>query len=271
MIVDINYIKNVLQADIEDSQIQYLLHHYFEDICEEINIETTLSDQSISDIALTTTDEMPMLGYNDTSLFQDAIIYAIACHLNNTGVTVVDMPNVLYNEYISLLDISTLSENENGDFIITFCDLYKYCLGELKEYLNDTTQTGYVRRLLNLDPAIVSDAEIEFLIEHYTNYLSELEPNADKESIYFKQAVYMQVACHIYRTNPTAIIAPSEYRVDEVSEVFDLAFDKFGNTWCDLAEEALADLRKKSYKNYGIKVFDRPGARTKYNAWGPTR
>lgn len=268
MIVDINYIRNVLQIDVDDSQLQYLLHHYFEDICEEINIETTLEEQSMSDIALATTDEMPMLGYNDTSLFQDTIIYGIACHLSNIGIDVVQVPNVLYNEYISLLDVSTLS-NEGDTYIITFCDLYKYCLSELKAYLNDTSQTGYVRRLLNLDPVIVNDREIEFLIDHYTNYLSEIVPDADTESVYFKQAVYMQVACHIYRTNPTAIIAPSEYRVDEVSEVFDLAFDKFGNTWCDLAEEALADLRKKSYRNYGIKVFDRPGARTKYHAWGP--
>lgn len=268
MIVDINYIKNVLQIDVEDSQIQYLLHHYFENICEEINIETTLAEQSISDIALTTTDEMPMLGYNDTSLFQDTIIYGIACHLTKIGIDVIQVPNVLYNEYISLLDLSTLSNDENN-YIITFCDLYKYCLNELKEYLNDSSQVVYVRRLLNLDPVIVKDQEIEFLIDHYTNYLSEIVPDADVESVYFKQAVYMQVACHIYRTNPTAIIAPSEYRVDEVSEVFDLAFDKFGNTWCDLADEALADLRKKSYRNYGIKVFDRPGARTKYHAWGP--
>lgn len=269
MIVDINYIKNVLEIDIEDSKIQYLLHHYFEKVCEEINITTTLDEQSISDIPLVTTDDMPMLGYNDTSLFQDTIIYGIACHLINMGTDVVKVPNVIYDEYISLLDLSTLSY-ENDKYVVSFCDLYNYCLGELKEYLNDTSQTGYVRRLLNLDPLIVSDREIEFLIQHYTNYLSELVPNADKESIYFKQAVYMQVACHIFRTNPTAIIAPSEYRVDETSEVFDLAFDKFGNTWCDLAEEALADLKKQSYKSYGVKVFDRPGARTKYQKWGPT-
>lgn len=270
MIVDINYIKNVLEIDIEDSKIQYLLHHYFEKVCEEINITTTLDEQSISDISLVTTEDMPMLGYNDTSLFQDTIIYGIACHLMNMGINVVKVPNVIYDEYLPLLDLSTLSY-ENDQYIISFCDLYNYCLGELKEYLNDTSQTGYVRRLLNLDPAIVSDREIEFLIQHYTNYLSELIPNADTESVYFKQAVYMQVACHIFRTNPTAIIAPSEYRVDETSEVFDLAFDKFGNTWCDLAEEALADLKKTSYQSYGVKVFDRPGARTKYNAWGPTR
>jgi hypothetical protein len=244
------------------------LHHYFEDICEKVNVKTTLSEQEISDVPLPTLDVMPMLGYNDTSLFQDAIIYGMACNLVNTGLSDLQVPNVIYTEYISLLDLSTLSY-QNEQYIITFCDLYQYCIGELKAYLNDTTQTGYLRRLLNLDPNIVSDQEIEFLIEHYTKYISEIIPDVDTESIYFKQAVYMQIACHIYRTNPTAIITPSEYRVDEVSETFSLAFDKFGNTWCDLAEEALADLRKLSYKNYGIKVFDRPGARTKYNAWGP--
>lgn len=268
MIVDINYIKNVLDIDIEDSKIQYLLHHYFEKICEEINVITTLDEQELSDIVLTS-NEMQQLGYNDTSLFQDTIIYGIACHLNNIGISTINMPYILYQQYISILDLTTLSM-ENGEYVITFCDLYQYCLGELKAYLNDTSQTGYLRRLLNLDPNVVSDQEIEFLIEHYTKYLSELVPNADPESVYFKQALYMQIACHIYRTNPTAIISPSEYRVDEVSEVFSLAFDKFGNTWCDLAEEALADLKKRSYKNYGLKVFDRPGARTKYKKWGPT-
>lgn len=267
MIVDINYIKNVLQVDIEDSQLQYLLHHYFENICEEINIISTLDEQDLSDVPLAS-EEMQMLGYNDTSLFQDTVIYGIACHLNNMNIQTISVPYTIQEQYISVLDLSTLSM-ENGNYIITFCDLYKYCLSELKAYLNDTSQVGYLRRLLNLDPTIVNDREIDFLIEHYTKYISELVPDADPKSVYFKQAVYMQIACHIYRTNPTAIITPSEYRVDEVSEVFSLAFDKFGNTWCDLAEEALADLRKKSYKNYGIKVFDRPGARTKYHAWGP--
>ena len=85
MIVDINYIKNVLQVDIGDSQLQYLLHHYFENICEEINIISTLDEQDLSDVPLVS-EEMQMLGYNDTSLFQDTIIYGIACHLNNMNV-----------------------------------------------------------------------------------------------------------------------------------------------------------------------------------------
>ena len=268
MIVDITYIKNVLEVDIEDSQMQYLLHHFFDEICTKINVITTLEEQEISDIALITTHETPMLGYNDTSLFQDTIIYGIACHLNGINVQTVDIPQVLYSEYIDKIDISTLSF-ENDQYILTFCDLYNYCINELNIFLNDESQVGYLRQLLNLQPDIVSDREIEFLIDHYTQYFKDIMPNVDPESPYFKQALYLSVACHIFRTNPQAIISPTEYRVDETSEVFNLAFDKEGNTWCDLADAALADLKKKTYKNYGVKTFDRAGARTKYHAWGP--
>lgn len=268
MIVDIQYIKNILEVDIEDSQIQYLLHHFFDEICEKINVTTTLEEQEISDIVLATTYETPMLGYNETSLFQDTIIYGIACHLNNTGIQTIDMPHILYSEYINKLDLSTLSQID-GQYIITFCDLYNHCVKELNEFTNDESQVGYLRQLLNLNENIVSDREIEFLIDHYTQYLTEIIPNADMDSAYFKEALYMSVACHIFRTNPQAIISPTEYRVDETSEVFELAFNKFGDTWCDLAEQAVADLKKRTYKNYGIKVFDRPGARSKYHAWGP--
>ena len=268
MIVDITYIKNVLEVSIDDSQMQYLLHHFFDDICKKINVTTTLEEQEISDIALSTTYETPMLGYNDTSLFQDTIIYGIACHFEKSNILSINLPQVLYNEYIEKIDLSTLSI-DNDQYILTFCDLYTYCIEELKTFLNDESQVGYLRQLLNLQPDIVSDQEIEFLINHYTQYLKEIMPNADDTSAYFKEALYTSIACHIYRTNPQAIISPTEYRVDETSEVFELAFNKFGDTWCDLAEQALADLKKRTYKNYGIKVFDRPGARTKYHAWGP--
>lgn len=160
MIVDINYIKNVLQVDIEDSKLQYLLHHYFENICEEINVISTLDEQDLSDVPLTS-EEMQMLGYNDTSLFQDTVIYGIACHLNNMNIQTISVPYAIQEQYISVLDLSTLSM-ENGNYVITFCDLYKYCLSELKAYLNDTSQVGYLRRLLNLDPTIVNDREIDF-------------------------------------------------------------------------------------------------------------
>ena len=268
MIIDITYIKNALNTDVEDSKIQYLLHHYFNDVCEQINVETTLEDQELSDENIMI-DVVPQLGVDELSLFQETIIYGIACHLINTGISITSMPTELYNEYISQIDLSTLSLDDDGFYIIDFCILYNHCLNELSEYLNDDSQVSYVRRLFNLDKTLISDSEIEFLINHYTQYITEIVKNADVESIYFKQALYLKIACHIYQIHPSAIASPVEYRVDEVSEVFNLSFDKFGNTWCDLAEEAMADLKKYSYKNYGVKVFDRPGARTKYGAWGP--
>lgn len=270
MIIDIAYIKKVLELeDIDDSEIAYLINHYFNDVCEEINVKTSLDEQEIVTKVINA-DITPEFGVDSLSLFQETIIYGIACHLENMGIPITPVPNTIYNEYVVQIDLSNIPVNENGLYAITFCILYNYCLNELKEYLNDESQVGYIRRLLHLDKQIVPDSEIEFLIQHYTDYITELIKDVDTNSVYFKQALYLKIACHIYQTHPQAIASPVEYRVDEVSEVFNLSFDKFGNTWCDLAEEAMADLKKHSYKNYGVKVFDRPGARTKYNAWGPT-
>ena len=268
MIIDSTYIKNALQLDVDELEIQSLLYHYFNDVCEKINIETTLQDQDISEEP-TFMGIVPQLGVDDLSLFQETIIYGIACHFEKIGTLIISVPTEVYNEYINQIDLSTLFLDDNGIYIITFCNLYDHCLNELSEYLNDESQVGYIRRLLNLDRTVVSDSEIEFLIDHYSSYIQEVVKNVDINSVYFKQALYLKIACHIFQTHPSAIASPVEYRVDEVSEVFNLSFDKFGNTWCDLAEEAMADLKKNTYKNYGVKVFDRPGARSKYNAWGP--
>lgn len=269
MIIDTTYIKKALELeDIEDSEISYLLDHYFNDICEKINVQTSLEDQELSSISLDN-NITPRLGVDELSLFQETVIYGIACYFENIGVPITSISSEIYNEYVVQIDLSTIPVDEDGLYAITFCILYNYCLNELKEYLNDESKVGYIRRLLNLSKQVVPDSEIEFLINHYTEYITELINNVDTDSIYFKQALYLKIACHIYQTHPQAIVSPTEYRVDEVSEVFTLSFDKFGNTWCDLAEEAMADLKKHSYKNYGVKVFDRPGARTKYNAWGP--
>ena len=79
----------------------------------------------------------------------------------------------------------------------------------------------------------------------------------------------MQIACHIFKLKPNLIGSPKSYKVDEVRVTWTLNFDKEGNTWCDLAEEALADLKKKFYGKYGFVAWDRPGARTKYGYHGP--
>lgn len=257
MIIDVSYIKTVLEIDVDDQEMTYLIKHYFNEICNQLNITTTLEEQEISSKSIKTQIDTPMLGYNETSLFQDTLIYGIACHFNETENPPKSIPLIIFEQYSGQLDE------------ITYCSLYTYGIDQLRIFLQDDSSTLYIRRLLNLDNSI-KDSEISFLIEHYTRYLTEIIPNVDTESEYFKQAVYMLIACHIFRTNPQLISSPTEYTVDEVSEVYSLTFDKFGNTWCDLAEEAVADLKKQTYKNYGVKAFDRPGARTKYNAWGPT-
>ena len=111
------------------------------------------------------------------------------------GVSIVSIPSNIYNEYITQIDLSTISVNDDGLYAITFCILYKHCLNELKEYLNDESQIGYIRRLLHLSKSIVLDSEIEFLINHYTEYITELIKDVDTSSVYFKQALYLKIAC----------------------------------------------------------------------------
>lgn len=270
MIIDISYIKSVLQADVDNEEIKYLINYVFNDICEKINVDTTLIQQDISDVIISNEIEDTNLVNDELTTFQDTLIFGIACNLKSMGISITPVSLELYDEVIDKIDTSNISFNEDGIFDITFCDIYTSYIVELNDYLNDNSEVGYLRRLLNLHKDDISNNELEFLIDHYTHYLTEIIPDVDPESTYFKQALYLSVACHIYRTNPTSIIDPTEYRVDEVSEVFGLNFDKFGNTWCDLADAAISDLKKVSYGNYGIKTFDRPGARTKYNAWGPS-
>lgn len=259
MLIDISYIKNVLKVEVDDSVINYLIDFYFDYICEHINVETTLDEEEILNDNLEEPIENPNISNDDLTMIQEAIIYGIACHLNKMNISIITVPQELADEY-----------NEYTE-ILSYCDLFDVCLELLTDYLNDTSNVGYLRRLLDLHPVDISDMEIEFLIEHYTSYLKELMPKVNTESILFKQAVWLSVACHIFKTKPEIIITPTEYEVDEVREEFGLAFDKFGNTWCDLADAALSDLKKQVYGYYGLRAYDRPGARTKYGYHGPTR
>lgn len=270
MIIDISYIKQVLKTDANESQIKYLIGYVFKDICDKTNIETSLSQQDISDLSLTTSEDAINLVNDELTIFQDTLIWGIACNLKKMDISITPITLVLYNKVIDKIDVSNINIADNGRYDITFCDIYNAYIDDLNSLLDDDSEVSYIRRLLNLHREDIGDNEIEFLIEHYTNYLSEIITDVDVESPYFKQALYLSIACHIYRTNPIAIVSPTEYKVDEVSETFGLNFDKFGNTWCDLADEAISDLKKITYKNYGVKAFDRAGARSKYNAWGPT-
>ena len=233
MIIDISYIKRALNVEVEDSIIKYLIDFYFDYLCEHVNVETSLDEQEILNDNLEVPIENPNISNDDLTIFQETIIYGIACHLLKMNISITIVPQELYNEYIELYKQSKEINYEIDT--LTYCDLFDICLNLLSDYLNDTSNVGYLRRLLGLYVEDISNDEIEFLIEHYTSYLKEILP-----------------------------------KVDEVREEFGLAFDKFGNTWCDLANAALGDLKKKTYGYYGLRAYDRPGARTKYGYHGPT-
>lgn len=263
MIIDIPYIKQVLGTDIEDEKISYLLKHFFDYICEHINIDTTLEEEDISLEPIDTPIYNPTLPNDELTLLQETLIFAIACNLSNMGISINNISQDIYNEYITFFDTETQYE-------ITYCDIFDNCLQRLTDYLNTSSNVGYLRRLLDVDPVDVSNDEIEFLMEHYQKYLSDIIPDVDIESPLFQQAVFLSVACHIFKTRPEAITMPIMYYVDEVRERFQIDFDKYGNTWCDLADAAISDLKKKTYGYYGLRAYDRPGARTKYGAHGPS-
>jgi len=259
MIIDSTYIKTVLNTEVSNEVINYLINHFFNYVCKEIDLNTTFQEEEIVTVELDVPIENPNILTDDLTLFQEAIIYGIACNLVSTQ----QMPNNITEEIIQLY--------QNTIENVTYCNIFNYCLQELNIYLNNLSQVDYIRRILFLDTRI-SDDELVFLIEHYTNYLIACLPNdaqVDTESWIFKQALLMQIACHIFKLKPMLIGSPKSYKVDEVRVTWTLNFDKEGNTWCDLAEEALADLKKKYYNKYGFVAWDRPGARTKYGYHGP--
>lgn len=268
MIIDIPYIKQILNTQIKDEKIAYLINHYFDYICEHINVDTTLEEEQISLEPLENPIDNPRFPNDELTLFQETLILAIACNMSTVGISPDYISQELCNHYISFFD--TVEQNDDGLYLLTYCDVFKSCLEQLTNILNADTNVGYLRRLLNIPIEEVSNNELEFLIDHYTKYLSDIIPNVDTSSALFQQAVYLSVACHIFKTNPVAITTPVMYYVDEVREKFEIDFDKYGNTWCDLANAAINDLKKKAYGYYGLRAYDRPGARTKYNAYGPT-
>lgn len=255
MIIDVGYIKEVLNTEVDNSVINYLIKHFFTYICNYANIDSSLQEEEI----LTTNEETlinPNILEDDITLFQETIIYGIGCELTEMGLLETINPQVQdkYPEYS------------------TYCDFFNNCLDILNAYLNETSEINKIRRLFSLDKNIISDDDLAFYIQHFTQYLLSSLPEdeeIDTESFKFKQALYTQIACHIFRTNPTAIISPKSYKVDEVRETFVLDFDKNKNTWCDIANENFADLKKHIYGLYGIYAYDRPGARTKYGYHGP--
>lgn len=257
MIIDIAYIKNIINTEVDDSVIAYLIKHFFSYICDHIKVVSTLQEEEILTTRLDTPIN-PNILEDDLTLFQETLIYGIACELTETG---------------ELTTVNTDIQNKYPE-LTTYCDFFNYCLDTLYTYLNSMSEVEKVRRLFSLDPHLISDDDLSFLIQHYTQYIISYLPEdeeIDIESPLFKQALYTQIACHIFRIQPTAIVSPKSYKVDEVRETFVLDFDKNKNTWCDIANEDLANLKKKTYGLYGLYAYDRPGARTKYGYHGPSR
>lgn len=258
MIIDITYIKNVLNTEVDDSVINYLIKHFFNYVCNEIMLDTTLEEEEIATV-VADTPQIPNILEDDLTLFQETIIYGIGCELTETNILTTVNPQVQEKYKDTVEDV-------------TYCNVFDSCLKQLDEYLNSKSEVETLRILFGLKKEDVSDDELSFLLQYYTDYILSYMPEGqeiDTESPFFKQALYALIACHIYKVNPTAIINPRSYKVDEVMEVFALNFDKMNNTWCDLANEAFATLKKKTYNLYGIYAYDRPGARTKYGYHGP--
>ena len=259
MIIDSTYIQTILDTEVDNQVINYLIKHFFNYVCRETKLDSTLAEEELVTTELETPIENPNILEDDLTLFQETVIYGIACDLIRTGL----MSDKITDELIQLY--------ENDMEQVTYCNLFDYCLNELDVYLNTTSEVDYVRKMLFLKPAI-TDEELAFLIQHFKGYLISCLPEdaqVDTDSWLFKQALLMQIACHLFKLRPNVIGSPKSYKVDEVRVTWTLNFDKEGNTWCDLAEEALADLKKKYYNKYGFVAWDRPGARTKYGYHGP--
>lgn len=261
MIINSTYIKQVLNTNVDNEIINYLIKHFFNYICKETKLDSTLSEEEI----LTTQSSFeafdnPSIINDDLTLFQETLIYGIACDLISTKLMNDTISEELLQFYQDTLDD------------ITYCNLFHYCLSQLDALLNTTSEVNYVRKILFLKSTITDD-ELAFLIHHFKEYLISCLPKdsqVDTKSWIFKQALLMQIACHIYRVKPNLIGSPKSYKVDEVHVAWTLDFDKKGRTWCDLAEQALADLKKKYYNKYGFVSWSRPGARVKYGYNGPT-
>ena len=138
MIIDPTYIQQVLNIQVNDSVINYLIKHIFNYICKEVGLESSLEQEEILTIPQDPID-YPNILEDDITLFQETLIYGIACDLINTDEQVIDVPTYLFDFY---------QENIEN---VTYCNLYNYCLKNLDEYLNSISKVGYVRKYLFLD------------------------------------------------------------------------------------------------------------------------
>ena len=103
MIIDIPYIKQVFNIQIEDDKIAYLINHYFDYICEHLNVSTTLEEEEISLENLKIPIDNPVFPNNDITLFQETLMFAIACNLSTLGISNSYIPDEIYEEMLKIV------------------------------------------------------------------------------------------------------------------------------------------------------------------------
>ena len=140
--MDPTYIKTVLNIEISDELLNYLIKHFFNYVCKEVGLDSTLEEEEIATIP-TTQKENPNILEDDLTLFQETIIYGIACELINVGLMQNTMPENIYQFYQPQIQE------------LNYCSLFDYCLQQLDVCLNDEiSQVEYVRKILFLTPKI---------------------------------------------------------------------------------------------------------------------
>ena len=138
MIIDPTYIQSALNIEVDEQVLNYLIKHFFNYVCKEVGLDSTLEEEEIS----TTTADIsctPNIVEDNLTLFQETLIYGIACNLIETNKQNIDIPTYLFDFYQK--DIET----------VTYCNLYDYCLDNLDDFLNSQSQVDYVRKYLFLD------------------------------------------------------------------------------------------------------------------------
>jgi len=126
--------------------------------------------------------------------------------------------------------------------------------------------TDYIRKLLELDPRVIDDEQISFLIDHYTE-LIQAKTGAGVDDIdtpLFQNAVMEGIACNLSMTNKGSIIQPNRVKVgyyeEETRSRADVNRDP---TWCEMYADSLDDIIAYIQKAYGFKALTRQGAREK--------
>ena len=123
MIIDVGYIKEVLNTEVDDSVIAYLIKHFFTYTCSYAKIDSSLTEEEI----LTINQETPLnpnILEDDLTLFQETIIYGIGCELTEMGY---------------LETINTQIQDKYPEYS-TYCDFFNNCLQTLDAYLNETSE-----------------------------------------------------------------------------------------------------------------------------------